>query len=146
LASVIIDRTHAAYGSGMEAPSVAISPLGLVLDLMWHKVLTRMHKRSTERSGGARTSLAGAGSWTGGRGSKAVGRERESDRSGSDINGGRRRGMGSTSPWAVLLIGGIHRIYVLWFLPPYNTPQRLYHKKFARRLRWIFHQQATVMA
>jgi hypothetical protein len=33
-ASVIVDRTHAAYGSGMEAASTAISPLGFELDLM----------------------------------------------------------------------------------------------------------------
>jgi hypothetical protein len=34
LASVIVDRTHTVCGSGMEAPSAAISPLGLMLDLM----------------------------------------------------------------------------------------------------------------
>jgi hypothetical protein len=34
LASVIVDRTHAICGSGMEAPSAAISPLGLMLDLI----------------------------------------------------------------------------------------------------------------
>jgi hypothetical protein len=45
----------------MEAPSAAISPLGLMLDLMWHKVFTRIHRRRMARSGGASTSLAGAG-------------------------------------------------------------------------------------
>jgi hypothetical protein len=112
LASVIVDRTHTACGSGMEAPSTAISPLGLVLDLMWHKVFMRIRRKSTAQSGGASTSLARAGSWTDGRGSKVVARslrrarerERESDESDSD--GGRRRGMGSTPPWAILFIGG----------------------------------------
>jgi hypothetical protein len=33
---------------------------------------------------------------------------------------------------------GVHRIYPLRFLPPYNAPQRLYPEKCARRLRWIF--------
>jgi hypothetical protein len=58
----------------MEAPSIAISPLGFALDLMGHKVLMRMHKRSTARSGGASTCLARAGGWTGGRGSTGVAR------------------------------------------------------------------------
>jgi fructose-specific phosphotransferase system IIC component len=57
-ASVIVDRTHAACWFGMEAPSATISPLGLELDLILHKVLTRMHKRSTAWSGGACTCLA----------------------------------------------------------------------------------------
>jgi hypothetical protein len=110
--SKTLTRTHAACGSGMEAPSAAISPLGLVLDLMWHKVFMRMRRRSTAWSGGSSTSLAGAGSWKGGRWSKAVARslprtrERESGGSRSDSDGGRRRGMGSTLPRAVLFIGG----------------------------------------
>jgi hypothetical protein len=105
LASLIVNRTHSTCGSGMEVPSAAISPLGLVLDLIWHKVFTRMRRRSAARSGGARTCLAGASGWTNGRRSKAIARslwrtrERESD-------GGRRRGMGSTPPWAILFIGG----------------------------------------
>jgi hypothetical protein len=74
LALLIVDRTHAACGFGMEAPSAAISPLGLVLDLMWHNIFTRMHRRRTTRSGGASTCLAGAGGWTDGCGSKAVAR------------------------------------------------------------------------
>jgi hypothetical protein len=32
--SVIVDRTHAVCGSGMEAASAAISPLGFALDLI----------------------------------------------------------------------------------------------------------------
>jgi hypothetical protein len=35
---------------------------------------------------------------------------------------------------------GVHRIYPLRLLAPYNTPQRLYPEKLARRLRWIFRQ------
>jgi hypothetical protein len=35
---------------------------------------------------------------------------------------------------------GVHRIYTLWFLSPYKTPQRLYPEKFARRLRRIFRE------
>jgi hypothetical protein len=63
------------------------------------------------RSGGASACSAGAGSWTGARGSKAVTRslrreqERESDGSGRESDVG-RRGMGSTPPQAVLFIGG----------------------------------------
>jgi hypothetical protein len=84
----------------MQAASAAISPLGLELDLIWHKVLTRMRERSTTRSGGASTSLTEVGSWTGGHGSKAVtrslrrARERESDGSGSDIDGRKTKGNG----------------------------------------------------
>jgi hypothetical protein len=63
LASVIVDRTHAVCGSGMEAASAAISPLGFVLDLMLHRILTRMRKRSAARSAGASTWLAGARGW-----------------------------------------------------------------------------------
>jgi hypothetical protein len=112
LASVIVDRTHAICGSGMEAPSAAISPLGLMLDLIWHKVFTRIHRRMMVRSGGASTSLAGAGGWMDGRGSTAVARslwcarERESNGSRRESDGGRRRGMGSTPPRAILFIGG----------------------------------------
>jgi hypothetical protein len=51
--SVIIDRTHAVYGSGMEAFSAAIPPLGFALDLIVQRVLTRMRKRSAARGGGA---------------------------------------------------------------------------------------------
>jgi hypothetical protein len=47
----------------MEVASTAISLLGFVLDLMLHRVLTHMCKRSAVRSGGAGTWLAGAGGW-----------------------------------------------------------------------------------
>jgi hypothetical protein len=56
----------------MQAASADISALGFELDLMWHRVLTRMRRRSTTRSVGASVSLAEDGSWTGGRGSTAV--------------------------------------------------------------------------
>jgi hypothetical protein len=74
--------------------------------------LTRMRKRSTSRSGGASTSLGGAGGWTGGRGSKTVARllRRDEREKAMEVEatatGGRRRGMGSTPPRAVLFIGG----------------------------------------
>jgi hypothetical protein len=42
LTSVIVDRTYIVRGFGMGAASAAISPLGLDLDLMEHKVLMRM--------------------------------------------------------------------------------------------------------
>jgi hypothetical protein len=112
LASVIVDQTHAVYGSGMEAPSAAISPLGLVVDLIWHKVFTCMRRRMMARSSNASTCSAGVGSWTNGRGSKAVVRslrcawERESNRCGRESDRERRRGMRSTPPRAVLFIGG----------------------------------------
>jgi hypothetical protein len=41
---------------------------------MWHKVLTRMRKRSAAWKDGASTSLAGAGGWTDGHRSKEVAR------------------------------------------------------------------------
>jgi hypothetical protein len=119
------------------------------LDLMWHRVLMRMQRRRTTRSSGASTGLAGVGSWTSGRGSTAVARslqcerKSESDGSESDCDGGRRRRMGSTPPQVSLFIGGVHRIYPLRLLPPYNKPQWLYPEKFARRLRRMFHKQTT---
>jgi hypothetical protein len=96
----------------MEAPSVAISPLGLMLDLMWHKVFMCIRRRMMARSGSASTSLVGADGWMDGRGSTAVARwlrcarERESNGGGRESDGGRQRGMGSTPPQAVLFIGG----------------------------------------
>jgi hypothetical protein len=65
LASAIVDWTHATCGSGMEAASASILPLGFVLDLMLQRVLTCMRKRSAVQSGGASTWLAGVGGWTG---------------------------------------------------------------------------------
>jgi hypothetical protein len=41
-ASFIVDRTHAVCGSGMEAVSDAIPPLGFTLDLLLQRVLTCM--------------------------------------------------------------------------------------------------------
>jgi hypothetical protein len=49
--------------------------------------------------------------------------------------------MGSTPPPAHSIYRGIHPIYPLWLLAPYNTPQRLYPEKLARRWRRIFRQQ-----
>jgi hypothetical protein len=43
----------------MEVASAAISPLGFVLDLMLHRVLTRMRKRTAVRDGGVSAWLAG---------------------------------------------------------------------------------------
>jgi hypothetical protein len=67
LASVIVDRTHTAHGSGMGAAAAAISPLGLDLDLIKQRVLVRMRGgvrretvvlrkdgRSRRQDGGAR--------------------------------------------------------------------------------------------
>jgi hypothetical protein len=67
MASVIIDRTHAARGSGIQAASTAISLLGFELDLIWHRVLMRMPRKSAAWSGGATSGLAGVGSWMSGR-------------------------------------------------------------------------------
>jgi hypothetical protein len=50
LAFVIIDRTHTVRGSGMGAASAAISPLGLDLDLMEHKVLMCMCSGARRRT------------------------------------------------------------------------------------------------
>jgi hypothetical protein len=44
LASVIVDRTHTACGSRMEAATTAISSLGFALDRMVQRVLTRMRR------------------------------------------------------------------------------------------------------
>jgi hypothetical protein len=112
LASVIVDWTHTDCGSGMEAPSTSISQLGLMLDLMGHKVFTRIRRRMMARSSGTSTSLVGDGGWMDGRGSATVARslqcarERENNGSGRESDRGRRRGMGSTQPRVVLFIGG----------------------------------------
>jgi hypothetical protein len=66
----------------------------------------------------------------------------ESD--GSEGDGSKRKkmkGMGSTPPRLTLFIEGAHLIYPLRLLAPYNTPQRLYPEKSARRSRQIFCQQ-----
>jgi hypothetical protein len=39
---------------------------------------------------------------------------------------------------------GVHRIYLLWFLPLYKTPQRLYPEKFTRRLRQISRESSHI--
>jgi hypothetical protein len=113
LASVIVDWTHTACGSGMQAASATISSLGFELDLMWHRDLTRMRRRNTARSGSASVSSAAGGSWASGHRSTAVARftaarerERESDRSDSDRDGRKTKGMGSTPPRVTLFIGG----------------------------------------
>jgi hypothetical protein len=74
LASVIVDWTHTACGTGMQDASAAISLLGFAVDLMWQRVLMRMRWRSMAWSGGASTSLAGGGEWARGCGSTAVAR------------------------------------------------------------------------
>jgi hypothetical protein len=53
--------------------------------------------------------------------------------------GGRRKGNGVNPASGRPIYRGVHRIYPLRFLLPYNTPQRLYSEKFARILRQIFH-------
>jgi hypothetical protein len=55
-------------------------------------------------------------------------RRQKSDGSGSESDA-REKKVGSTPIRAAPFIG---------FLSPYNTPQRLYSEKFARRLWWIF--------
>jgi hypothetical protein len=99
LASVIVDRTHTAWGSGMQVVSAAISGLGFAVDLMWHRDLTRICWRRTARSGGTTTGLAGEGSWARGRGSKAVARSLWSKRTkkATGARGRRRREWGRPS-------------------------------------------------
>jgi hypothetical protein len=106
LASVIVDRTHAVRGSGIEAPSAAISPLGLRFDLIWHKVFMHTCTRMMARSGGASTNLVGTGGWMDGRGSIAVARSLRCAREWKRKRRRKMKGMGSTPPWAVLFIGG----------------------------------------
>jgi hypothetical protein len=48
----------------MHAASASISLLGLELDLIWHRVLMHMHRRSAMQSGSASLVLAGVKSWT----------------------------------------------------------------------------------
>jgi hypothetical protein len=65
----------------------------------------------------------------------------ESDGSEGDGSERRRRGeWGQPRPDSLYLYM-VHRIYPLWLLAPYNTPQRLYPEKLARRLRRIFRQE-----
>jgi hypothetical protein len=83
-----------------------------------------MCQRSTAQSGSASTCLAGAGGWTGGRGSKAVARslrrarERESDGRGSNSDGRKTKGDGVNPASGRPIYRGVHRIYLLRFLPP----------------------------
>jgi hypothetical protein len=54
---------------------------------------------------------------------------------------GKDEGNGVNPAPAHFIYRGVHRNYSLRLLAPYNTPQRLYPEKFARRLRRIFRQQ-----
>jgi hypothetical protein len=76
--------------------------------------------------------------WERTRGSEAVARSRDSYGGGSESDGGRRKGNGVNLDPGNPIYGRGHRIFLLRFLPPYNTPQRLYSEKFTRRLRRIF--------
>jgi hypothetical protein len=62
---------------------------------------------------------------------------------GATTTGGRRRRNGVNPASDCPIYRGVHRIYPLRFLPLCNAPQRLYPEKFARRLRWNFHQHVT---
>jgi hypothetical protein len=57
-------------------------------------------------------------------------------RSESDVR--RKKGKWGQPHLGHLIYRGVHRIYPLRFLPPYNMPQQLYSEKFVRRLRRIF--------
>jgi hypothetical protein len=76
--------------------------------------------------------------------SKAVTRAQESYGGGKETGveeratQGRRKGNGVNPDPGRPIYRGVHQIYPLRFLPPYNTPQWLYSEKFARRLRRIF--------
>jgi hypothetical protein len=67
--------------------------------------------------------------------------ERESDGKRNDCDGRKTKGNGVNPALGRPIYRGVHRIYPLQFLPPYNAPQRLYSEKFARRLQWNFCQQ-----
>jgi hypothetical protein len=124
----------------MQAASAAISLL-FAVDLMWQRVLMRMNWRSTAGSGGASTSLAGGGGWARGRGKndscKVAVAQRKARAKGAMATGarGENEGNGVNPAPAHSIYRGIHPIYPLWLLAPYNTPQRLYPQKLARRLR-----------
>jgi hypothetical protein len=98
--SVIMDRTHGVCGSGMEAVSATISPLGFALDLIAQGVLTCMRKRARH---GAVVQARGwpelEVGWKHARESKAVARSRESYGGGSETDGRKKKG-------AALFIGG----------------------------------------
>jgi hypothetical protein len=76
----------------MEAASAAISPLGFAMDLMLHRVLTRMRKRSAARSGGASTLMAGLGGGTRTCWRARLLRLQESNGSGSDSDARKKKG------------------------------------------------------
>jgi hypothetical protein len=126
----------------MEAASAAIPPLGLVLDLILRKVLTCMRKRSTTWSAGASVWLARVEGWMGVGAGARRSQDRysaaESDNSGSNSDGRKMKENGVNPASGRPIYRAVHRIYSLRFLPPYNTPQRLYPEKFARRSRRIF--------
>jgi hypothetical protein len=107
MASVIVNRTHAVCGPGIEVASVAVSKLGFGLDLMVHRVLMSMR-------GGARRRVVVL---VRGRPELKVGWECTQERSGRKIVGKLQRRkrerreeeeerMGSTPTRAALFIGG----------------------------------------
>jgi hypothetical protein len=130
----------------MQGASTAISLLGFAVDLMWQRVLMRMRLRSTAGSGGADTSLAGGGGWAQGRGKngdrKVVVAQRKARATEAKATGarGEDEGNGVNPAPAHSIYRGVHPIYPLRLLAPYNTPQRLYPEKLVRRLRQIFRQ------
>jgi hypothetical protein len=90
----------------MGAASAAISPLGLELDLMEHKVLMRMRSGARCKSGGASNQMAGVDDWMEARAREAVARLRGTTTVRATASGGRRGRMGSTLTRAALFIGG----------------------------------------
>jgi hypothetical protein len=93
LASVIVDRTHTVCGSGTEAVSTAISPLGFVLNLMVQRVLACMRRgarRGVVEQACGRPEMGVE--WEHTRGSKAVARSRESYGDGSERDRRKKKG------------------------------------------------------
>jgi hypothetical protein len=93
LASVIVDRTHTAYWSGMEDATTAISSLVFALDLMVHRVLIRMRKGARHGAvvqAHGRPEL-GIG-WEHAHGSKAIVGSQEGYGGGSESDGRKKKG------------------------------------------------------
>jgi hypothetical protein len=82
------------HGSRMGAASATISPLGLELDLMEHKVLMRMRGGARCKSDGASALMAGVGDWMEARAREAVARLRGATVTRATTTGGRRGRMG----------------------------------------------------
>jgi hypothetical protein len=120
LASFVIDRTHIVRGSGMGAASAAISPLGLNLDLMEHKVLMCMRSGAWCRMAALVHGWSKpATKWMHARGKRSQGC---GSYGGNDNSDGRKKRANGVNPdLSHSIYRGVHWICPLRLLPPYDA-------------------------